>query len=203
MSNYPVYGVGLKGKLPNPLIPQLWAYAAKASSLEFVSIMSGKQENQFLFLRSKKPHSSLLSIWWLWGLYLSLKSSSSFLGNESSALACWAWSSSLNVGAWCHLRCCILAASGSFSLPLWISEISKDVSGGAGHLCLSRGNKSLVFPFVMEKCVSHVKNEMKSALCSQHPHLSQPESLHWFKVDWDETVFSAFLSVNKVSRGGI
>ena len=87
--------------------------------------------------------------------------------------------------------------------PLWISEISKDVSGGAGHLCLSRGNKSLAFPFVMEKRVSHVKNEMKSALCSQHPHLSQPESLHWFKVDWDETVFSALLSVNEVSRGGI
>lgn len=101
----------------NPLIPQPWAYAAKASSLEFVSITSGKQENQFSFLRSKKLHSSLQSTWCLWGLYLALKSSSSFLGNESLVLACWAWSSSLNIGAWCHLRCCTVAASSSFSLP--------------------------------------------------------------------------------------
>lgn len=51
MSNYPIYGVGLKGKLTNPLIPQLGASASKASRFEFVSIMSGKQENWFSFLR--------------------------------------------------------------------------------------------------------------------------------------------------------
>lgn len=54
MSNYPINGVGLKGKLTTPLIPQLGASASKASNLEFVSIMSGKQENWFLFLKLKK-----------------------------------------------------------------------------------------------------------------------------------------------------
>lgn len=154
-------------------------------------------------------HGFLLCIWWLWGLYLPLKSSFSFLGNESWVLACWARSSIINIGAWCHLRCCNLAASGSFSFALSDSPCGflrspKMFQIGSGHLCLSRGNKSLAFPFVMEKRVSHIKNiKMKFAWCSQHPHLSQPESLHWFKVDWAETVFSALLSVNKVSRGGI
>lgn len=54
MSNYPINEVGLKGKVTNPLIPQLGASASKASNLEFVSIMSGKQENWFLLVKLKK-----------------------------------------------------------------------------------------------------------------------------------------------------
>lgn len=76
----------------------------------------------------------------------------------------------LHVGSFQWLLLCLVWQ------PLWISEISKEVSGGAGHLSSSRGNKSLTLTFVMEKCVSHIKNKIKSSLCSQDPHLSQAES---------------------------
>lgn len=187
MSNYPVYGIGLEGKLPDPLIPQVWAYAAKASSLEFVSIMSGKHENQFSFLRLKKLHSSLLSTWWLWGLYLSLKIL--FFWEILFLLACWAWSSSLNIGAWCHLSCCILAASSSFALPYltdpvdiwnlqrffrwcWTPLFKQGKQGPYVSICYGK----MCFPCFL--------NEIESALWSQHPHRFQPESLHW-----NETIF--------------
>lgn len=102
----------------------------------------------------------------------------------------------LHVGSFQWLLLCLVWQ------PLWISEISKEVSGGAGHLSSSRGNKSLALTFVMEKCVSHIKNKIKSSLCSQDPHLSQAESLQWFKVNWEETVFSALWSVNKEGSKG-
>lgn len=54
MSNYQVHRVGLKGKLNNPLIPEPWAHAANTSSLQFVSIMSGQQENAVHFYKTEE-----------------------------------------------------------------------------------------------------------------------------------------------------
>lgn len=86
MSNYPISGVGLKGKLTNPPIPQLGASASKASRLEFVSIMSGKQEN-WLIEETTQFSATYMVI--LRSLPL-LKILLLFSGRESPVLACWA-----------------------------------------------------------------------------------------------------------------